>query len=173
MAAHRPTRAPTHTPRAAAKRRRVAAAGASALLLAGAALLAPRPAHAMTALDEGALSQVHGQAGLQLPRGDLKRLPLVGGLLALFTPQQLRTTVLDATQFQAALAERGATALPAALYDGRPVAQVTIDAPPVDARMEAGALLNTLGVQYNGPSFGTIDIHNLDARGTTLWMWGH
>jgi hypothetical protein len=152
---------------------------AASLLLAGGALLAVKPAHAALAtLDDVELSQVNGRAAppwsAQQRHAQTDALPLFGGLLSLFTPEQLKLNLLDRAGFEAALAARGMNALPDALYDGRPVLQLAIDAPPVNLQMEAGRfLLQNFGLTYLGPSFGTINITSLDARGTTLWIWKH
>lgn len=159
----------------AASSRRLWSVTLASLLLVGGAL-ALKPAHAMSALSEGEMAQVSGQAAMPGAPSQQKggsALPL-GGLLGLFTPQQWKAGVLDQAGFEAALAAHGAAPMPVPLYDGRPVAQLVIDSPPVNATMEAGAFfLSNLGVDYRGPSFGTININNLDARGTTLWVWHH
>jgi hypothetical protein len=153
---------------------------AASLLLAGAALLTPRPAQAaLSALDDAQLAQVNGRAAppWQVPAHDRDRaatLPVASGLLGLFMPAQVQATVLDRAGFEAAWAARGFAALPESLYDGRPVTQWAVDAPPVNLQMEAGRfLLSTVGLDYQGPSFGTVTITRLDARGTTLWVWPH
>ena len=48
--------------------------------------------------------------------------------------------------------------------------QLEVTGGPINASFEAASLLP---VQYHGPSMGTISINNLDARGTTLWVWTH
>lgn len=152
---------------------------AASLLLAGAALLAMKPAHAALApLDDMELAQVNGRAtppwAPQRNVQKLEALPLLRGLTSLFTPAQLQLNLLDRAGFEAALAAHGMGALPAPLYDGRPVVQLAIDAPPVSLQMDAAQfLLQNFGLTYQGPSFGTINISNLDARGTTLWIWKH
>ncbi|MFZ5546891.1 MAG: hypothetical protein ACOZJZ_25360 [Pseudomonadota bacterium] len=148
--------------------------GASLLLAGGA--LAVQPARAgLSPLSDVELAQVSGRAAAPMQQQKTEqnsaRLPLLGSLLALFAPEHLHTSTLDRAAFEAALAAHGAQPLPRPLYDGGPVTQIVIDAPPVSTRFEAGALLSTFGVDYQGRSFGSISITNLDARGTTLWVW--
>jgi len=137
-----------------------------------AAALAVKPAQAgMAVLSDAELAQVNGRAAA--PAADPRALPLpgVGALLNLLSPEQMKPTLLDRAAFEAALAARGMGPLPAELYAGQPVTQLSVEAAPRTLTLEAGALFIPAGLPYHGGSFGTVTITNFDARGTTLWVW--
>ncbi|MED5620944.1 hypothetical protein [Ideonella sp. BN130291] len=142
-------------------------------VLAAAALHAAPARAALSPLDDTQLSEMRGQARDEQRDNRPPALPVVGGLLRLLPADHLHLSVLDRAAFEAALAEHGMAPLAAGLYDGRPVTQISVDGAPVNASFEAGALLAPLGVHYQGPSMGTIQINGFDARGTTLWVWTH
>jgi hypothetical protein len=148
----------------------------SLLALAGGALYAAQ-AHALTALDEAQLSQVRGQDGSVTLRTQTTRPQLPPGLntlFGLFPPETLHASLLDKKGFEAALATHGLQPFDASFYAGGPVAQVEVESPPVNASFELGQLIaGSVGLSYQGASMGTVQINNLDARGTTLWMWSH
>jgi hypothetical protein len=148
----------------------------SLLALAGGALYSAK-AHAMTPLDETQLAQVRGQDGSVTLRTQTNRPALPPGLntlFGLFSPETLHVTLLDKKGFEAALAAQGLQPFDASFYNGGPVTQVAVESPPVNASFELGQLVaGSVGLNYQGPSMGTIQINKLDARGTTLWMWSH
>ena len=93
------------------------------------------------------------------------------GLAAAFS-SSTGPQLLDAAQFAAALQGTGWT--PAMLgYDGQPVSQIKVDAPPVTFSFDLAQVFQTVGVSYHGPSMGTITMSEFDARGTTIWVWHH
>jgi len=138
---------------------RSAAALACSLLLAAA-----QPARAeLQPLSEAALRAQAAQA----------TLPPVLEALWQRLQQQAQVSSLSAESFAADLAAHGLPAgLPAALYDGRPVTRMTLQGEPFTLGMDAGALLGA-PAQPGAASMGRISFNNLDARGTTLWTWGH
>lgn len=165
-----PSRTAPYSARQLAQVHRALLWAAAGVLVIGACLAAP--ARAMTPLDDQEMSRVSGQAA-PVDLSKLKNAPVLGTLFKLIPSDHLHTSQLDKAQFEAALAERGASGI-AALYNGSTVTQVVVDGPPVNASVEAGQFVTSaFGVNYQGPSMGTINIGNLDARGTTLWMWSH
>jgi hypothetical protein len=144
---------------------------AAAVLGVGAVLVAPR-AHAMQALDDEGLSQVTGQAA-PVDLSQQKAPPVLNTVFNLLSAQGLKSSQLNAEQFRAVMAARGVN-LSADLYNGSPVTQVQVDGAPVNASFELGHLLaGNFGVDYHGPSMGTVSFNNFDAHGTTLWVWFH
>jgi hypothetical protein len=142
--------------------------------LAATLIAAAAAAHAgLTPMDEAELAAVNGRAApptaAPLPPGAAGL-----GLAGLIPADHLHTTLLDRAAFDAALLAAGITPFGRGVYDGRPVAQVTIDGAPFSVSMELSALLLAgTHLSLDGPSMGTVSFNNVDARGTTLWIWGH
>ncbi|HET8871403.1 MAG TPA: hypothetical protein VFM48_13235 [Aquabacterium sp.] len=80
---------------------------------------------------------------------------------------------LTREQFVATMAAAGVT-LPASVYDGRPVTEVTLPSQPVTTTFKVSDLISSMtGVKYNAPGLGNITVQNFDAGGTRMWVWGH
>ena len=143
---------------------------AFALLALSAAALTATPVRAeLTPLSDTELASASGRASAPQAGGALGALPFAGPLLKLLSPKDLHVTQLDKAGFEAAMAARGVS-IDRPVWDGRPVTQVDVTGGPVSTSFDASALLP---VHYNGPSMGTINVVNFDARGTTLWVWTH
>jgi len=131
---------------------------------------APRP------LSEPEMSAVRGADGSAFAGVPAQGTAnsFANGLAAAFT-SSTGAAVLDAAGFGSALRAAGWPAgvtLPG--YDGQPVLQTRVDAPPVSFSVDLSAVLQAgTGLAYNGPSMGTITMRDFDARGTTLWVWHH
>jgi hypothetical protein len=85
------------------------------------------------------------------------------------------SAMLDRQQFLAAWsAAAGPDSTPPG-YDGREVTQLVLNATPVTVSFEASRFLTSLagGGTLQGPSMGVVTFDAIDARGTTLWVWGH
>ncbi len=145
---------------------------AAALLLgvAGPAAAAPQ------LLGDHELRAVYGRADVAAAPS----LPLPGvngGPVAQVADDLLKgahVMVLDGPQFLAAWRAAGATEAPAT-YAGQPVLQLSLAGPPVSVTFDGNELLGSLagGGTLHGPSVGQFTFHDLDARGTTLWLWHH
>ncbi|MFW9615866.1 hypothetical protein [Aquabacterium sp.] len=83
------------------------------------------------------------------------------------------TKDLDAAAFMAVLAEAGIKGLPEAVYQGQAVKQMTLNGPAISRQFNASQLVQALGVRYDAPSLGMINVNNLSAAGTRLWVWNH
>jgi hypothetical protein len=148
---------------------------AAALL---AAALSASLAHATARpLSDAEMSAVRGADGTLLAPitgagGDSSQNALANGLAAAFSSSTGSTTLTPA-QFAAALAADGYTTAMVPGYNGQPVAQTRVDAPPVTFSFSVSDLIPGLGGTLKGPSMGTITLTNFDARGTTLWVWTH
>jgi len=142
-------------------------------LLSTAAQAAPR------ALADDEMSEVRGAdgsivAGLTGATTSSKDdNPFTSGLAAAFG-SSTGPSLLTAQQFAAELASRGLSVDLMPGYHGETVAQTVVDARPVTFSFDLSDMLRSgTGLQYTGPSMGTITMTNFDARGTTLWVWQH
>lgn len=131
-------------------------------------------------LDDREMRAVYGRADnsvqVQVPTGLLpggSNGP--AGQLANELLKGAKVSLIDEAHFTAALAAVASQPVHLADYDGRPVTQIEITAEPVSMTFEAGSFLASLagGTTLHGPSMGTISLNNVDARGTTLWIYGH
>ena len=83
-------------------------------------------------------------------------------------------TLLTPTEFAASLAASGYSLALMPGYAGETVSQIRVDARPVTFSFDLSDVLRaTTGLQYSGPSMGTITLKDFDARGTTIWTWQH
>jgi len=147
--------------------------------LSAATLLAPKVARAeLVPLGEQDLASVRGQAAFELRRDDDKRLhslPGLGGvLLDGLLASDMKASLSDRASLDEVLSSHGLSPLNDTLYDGGAIVKMALGGAPRDVSFEASKLLlaNT-GLTYQGPSMGTITLHNIDVRGTTLFMFGH
>lgn len=139
------------------------------------------------ALDEHEMRGVYGRADVSMPAlpssGSLAGLPGAGNgdgsdpgsRLTNALLKGARASYLDEAQFLAAWrAVAGPDGHPPT-YDGRPVMQLELTADPVTISFDVDQVFSALagGAPYHGPSGGTITLNNVDARGTTIWIWGH
>ena len=144
---------------------------AVAALVASASQATPQP------LNDTEMSAVRGAngsilAGVQAPSKSSQN-PFSAGLAAAFS-SSTGATLLTPTQFAAALDSVGFTPAMFPDYAGQPVAQTVVDAKPVTFSFDLSAVLQaSTGLQYSGPSMGTIMLKDFDARGTTIWVWQH
>ena len=130
-------------------------------------------------LSDAEMSAVRGADGTILAAlggssagGDSSQSPLANGLAAAFSSSAGSAT-LSPAQFAAALAASGYTTAMVPGYDGQPVAQTKVDAPPVTFSFNVSDLIPGVNGTLKGPSMGMITLTNFDARGTTLWVWTH
>ena len=150
---------------------RATCAALAAGLLAAAAHAAPKP------LNDDEMSAVRGAdgsilAGLQGSSSGSQN-NLSTGLAAAFA-SSTPPSALNAAEFASQLAQRGLSLSMMPGYDGQTVMQTVVDARPVTFSFDLSDVLrSTTGLQYSGPSMGTITMTNFDARGTTLWVWQH
>jgi len=130
------------------------------------------------ALADDEMSEVRGAdgsivAGLAGATTSSKDNPFSSGLAAAFG-SSTGASLLSAQQFAAELASRGLSVDLMPGYHGETVAQTVVDARPVTFSFDLSDMLRAgTGLQYTGPSMGTITMTNFDARGTTLWVWPH
>lgn len=130
------------------------------------ALAAPEP------LDDDALSNSYAGDGTE--HTHLPNSPFLNFANYLMTMGSKSVKALSREEFLATMAASGVTALPDAVYDGRPVTEVSLPSHPMTSTFKVSQLLSSMtGVKYDAPGMGTITIQNLDAGGTRLWMWGH
>jgi hypothetical protein len=142
------------------------------LLLASLGLAATLPTQAEPIrLSEHQLAAVSGRAALPaadsataLPTGPGAGLDLLG-----LAGQPV--TVLDRAAFLAALAQHGVNGLPAELYSGGEVLQLSLNGAPQSFRFDAGSLLGLPAGAPGSPSLGSIALNQLDSRGTVIWRW--
>jgi hypothetical protein len=152
---------------------------AALVALSAATLLAPRAARAeLVPLAEQDLASVQGQAAFELRRDDDRRLHSLPGLGGLMfdglLASDMKLGAADRASLDEVLTSRGFTPLNDALYDGGAIVKMALGGAPRDVSFDASRLLlaNT-GLAYQGASMGTITLHNIDVRGTTLFMFGH
>jgi hypothetical protein len=123
-------------------------------------------------LGEEGLRQVHGGDAIKtaVSTGGTS---VVTGFLGLFNASDLTRSVLTKAQFEQTLAKLGVGALPASVYDGRPVAQVELAATNINAVLNLADLFSSVGLNYNsgGTSMGVISTVGLNMGGTKLWVW--
>lgn len=141
--------------------------------LALAALTAAGGANAaLVAVDEETMSNSYAGDGtekLQLP--DSPFLAFANQLLAI---SNTLGKALTKEEFLATMAASGVTDLPADVYDGRAVSEVTLPSRPQTTTIKLSQFISSMtGVKYDAPGMGTITIKNFDAGGTRLWVWGH
>lgn len=80
---------------------------------------------------------------------------------------------LSSEEFVSTMAAAGVT-LPADVYDGRPVTEVTLESKPITTTFKVSQFISAIaGVKYDAPAMGTITVKNFDAGGTRMWVWGH
>lgn len=142
------------------------------LLLASFSLGATLPSQAEPILlGEHQLASVNGRAAPPVSEGSIP-LPLgpVTGLDLLGLAGQ-PATLLDRAAFLAALAQRGVNGLPAEIYGGGEVLQMSLNGAPQSFRFDAGSLLGLPAGGPGSPSLGSIELNQLDSRGTVIWRW--
>jgi len=147
---------------------------ATAILVIAAVFSSPSQA-ASRPLSEFEMSQVRGADGsikvtVNPPSGVATNRLEIG--LAQAFASSTGPALLDAAQF--------AAALPAGVrfadYQGQPVGEVKVDAPPTSFSFSMSDLLQSAtgtGGHLTGPSMGTFTMNGFDARGTTLFVWHH
>lgn len=149
---------------------------AALVMLSAATLLASRAAHAeLTPMNESELSTVRGQGPIDTRREQkLPELPGLAGLLASsLSPSDLHLSFIDKPALDSVLAASGMT-LDGKLYDGGAIMKIAIAAAPFDLSFDASKLfLANTGLEYHGASMGTVTLHNVDMRGTTLYVFSH
>ena len=145
-------------------------------LLAGlvpALAVSARAAEPLTTSEMSAVRGSDGSIALAATDPKEERDSLAATLASVFmNPRD--ATQLDAARFSAALAAAGwpAAAMPG--YEGQPVTQYKVDAPPITFSFDASELLHaSTGLTYGGPSMGTFTVSDCYARGTTVWTWVH
>jgi hypothetical protein len=142
-----------------------------------AALVPPLAAHAAEPMTTSEMSAVRGHDGSIAIATVPAPGPAQDGLAETFAAVLMNprdASVLNASQFSAALAAAGwpAAAMPG--YDGQAVTQYKVDSPPVTFSLELSDLFRPSSPPaYTGPSMGTITVTDFDARGTTVWTWIH
>ena len=136
-------------------------------------------------LDDREMRSVYGRADVSLPvLPGAGGLPGVGGSsdgsdpgsrLTAALMKGAKVSMLDQAAFLAAWHDASGTDSRPPSYDGRAVMQIQITADPVSMSFDGNELFSALagGTPYHGPSMGTFTLNNVDARGTTLWVWGH
>ena len=127
---------------------------------------------ALVAVDEETMSNTYAGDGtekLQLP--DSPFLAFANQLLAI---SNTLGKTLTKEEFLATMSAAGVSSLPAEVYDGRAVSEVTLPSSPQTTTIKLSQFISQMtGVKYDAPGMGTITIKNFDAGGTRLWVWGH
>lgn len=127
---------------------------------------------ALVAVDEETMSNTYAGDGtekLQLP--DSPFLAFANQLLAI---SNTLGKTLTKEEFLATMSAAGVSNLPAEVYDGRAVSEVTLPSSPQTTTIKLSQFISQMtGVKYDAPGMGTITIKNFDAGGTRLWVWGH
>ncbi|MGE5452883.1 MAG: hypothetical protein ACM3VZ_13705 [Acidobacteriota bacterium] len=138
----------------------------ASLTLAGTACAAIEP------MDDEALSNSYAGDGTDTTK--LAESPFLNFATALLKISAKNTKILSREEFVATMAASGVTDLPAAVYDGRPVTEVTLPSHPVSTTIKLSQFISSMtGVKYDAPGMGNISIQNFDAGGSRIWVWGH
>jgi hypothetical protein len=164
----------------------VAASVSAAALVAIMGLACPAGARAEARLlEDREMREVWGRADVSMPV--IPGLPSAGGgggngsssdpgtQLTNALLKGATATMLDEPAFLATWKAHAGTDARPPTYDGRNVLQLELNAEPVTLSFELMSLLGAVagGGAVHGPSDGMITLQNVDARGTTLWVWGH
>jgi hypothetical protein len=139
------------------------------LLLAGALVLLSPVSHAMVqTLTDTEMSRVNAR-GTADDRAQ-PQLPLPPGLARLFANSTATVTFQDAPTFASDLRALGLAPFDAPFYDGRAVLKAQLSGAPVDVQFDLSQLFLGSG---QGVNMGVVQLRQLSATGTSLWIWGH
>jgi hypothetical protein len=163
--------------------RRPSLTAVATALVAFAALALSSSAHAEARmLDDREMRSVWGRADTSIPA--IPGLPSSNGSgngndpgtqLQNALMKGATASMLDEHAFLAEWKARTGSDARPPTYDGREVVQLDLNAEPVTLSFDLMTLLGAAagGGTVHGPSGGMITLQNIDARGTTLWVWGH